>query len=599
MNSNSVRRTLPVVLCCWAVLCSRTAAAAPKDEPHLVFQKSVVVRDYRDGRVYLAPHRIRKGDYLWKILRDHYHMNNRSIAFYCRVARTMNSEVRNIDLLRPNQRILVPYRFVPGAATDNATGTAADTALAAAVGAVPDNATDAARDNATAVSHGRTAPDPLLGDVAHVIARGEYLNQLLRERFNLPAAVLFSSRTLALLKEANPHISDFNRLEVGQRIVFPAELVRAARPETAAPVASAPVAAPAPVVPRIDAQARRSATLVGSLARAFDGVDNQTGIRVVDAGEGVRITLDQSRNPVYSFPWQRDVVLDYGGQMPPALREVIGREWKSAEIVSVREKDDMAALLDKVLQASGACKVERQAHYIANRGGVQIRVSGDWIVFTDELLKNVFVVNLVDDSRRHISPALEGYIESLGLKVVNLRSDGTAAPAAQEQTAARAPARKVTEAVLLTDAILDAAGIDCHRDYNTQIFQNRYSGVSLEVLADRMFRRDGTGCIIDFHGLPESIIAIIRQQGFRVMQVDRAGQDLQSIAGQVIEFCGFTTQQSPASFGNDDRSTTRLRLTVPGIVFAGDSGNVLVTGVELDQAIIDFLDRQNVHIITY
>lgn len=576
MNTNRVGWTLPVVLCCCTVLCGSVAAAAPPTEPHLVFQKSVIVKDYRDGRVYLAPHRVRRGEHLWKILREHYNMDNRSIAFYCRIARTMNPDINDIDLLEPTQRILLPYRFVAGN-TDNGTDAGTD--------ADADNGTERDANEATLLS----------ADVTHVIARDEHLGQVLRERFHLPDQVIFSSRTLALLKDANPHISDFNRLEIGQRIVLPTELVTAARPDTGAPRTS-----PAPVA--TDGRVQRVTAVVGTLTRALGGGDNQTGTRDVGSAEGGAVLLDQNRHPVYSFPWQRDVVLDYGRQMPPALRDVIARNWKSAEIVSVREKDDMAAVLDKVLQASGACKVERQAHYIANQGGVQIRVSGDWIVFTDKLLKNVFVVNLVDDRHRQISPALQRYLESLGLDIVNLQTGSTPAsdaPLQPEAAAARATARTAAEVVQLTDAILDVLGIECMRDYNTQIFQNLYSGVSLEVLADRMFRSGDARCIIDFHGLPESIIAIIRQQGFRVLQVDRTGQDLHTVARRVIEFCGITPQSSPASFGNADRSATRLRLTVPGLVFPGPRGDVLITGVELDQALIDFLAAQNVHLITY
>ena len=39
-------------------------------EPHLVFKKSVVVKKYAEGQAHTEQHVIKKGEHLWKILRE-------------------------------------------------------------------------------------------------------------------------------------------------------------------------------------------------------------------------------------------------------------------------------------------------------------------------------------------------------------------------------------------------------------------------------------------------------------------------------------------------------------------------------------------------
>ena len=52
-----------------------------KKEPHLLFKKSVVVKDYKEGKVYSEPHKVKSGDHLWKILRDRYQVSDSKISF--------------------------------------------------------------------------------------------------------------------------------------------------------------------------------------------------------------------------------------------------------------------------------------------------------------------------------------------------------------------------------------------------------------------------------------------------------------------------------------------------------------------------------------
>ncbi len=173
-------------------LLSLPAAAAEnvtgEPEPHLVFKKSVVVKKLDRGQAHAEQHSIQKGEHLWKILREQYNMSDSSINFFCKIARAVNPDVADLNVLTPDQNILLPFKYIPGDGTDNQT-IMIDTQ-----------------------------------DYRHRVVRGEHLGQILRARFSLPDAVIFNRITKRLIQEANPDIADLNLLEPGQSITVPREV---------------------------------------------------------------------------------------------------------------------------------------------------------------------------------------------------------------------------------------------------------------------------------------------------------------------------------------------------------------------------------------
>ncbi|MCP4716349.1 MAG: hypothetical protein GY868_14615 [Deltaproteobacteria bacterium] len=657
-------------------------------EPHLLFKKTVVVREYQDGQAFTEPRRIQKGQHLWKILRDHYNLSNTKIAFYCEIAKAVNPDVNDLNKLYPNQKILVPFKYVKGMKG------AADTAAVE----------------------------------LHTMKSGEHLAHILRTRFNLPDTVIFSTYTMQMLKEANPDIVDLNRIAKGHKLVIPAELIRVSRelhkkrnpakaavaaltdatlieaaPEKsdsfieinsdileevetrplmvenskvvfpvenelevhnvvdsapvvapkAPPVMSAPEPAveslPVPVAeqvvifdpapeplppitpapaPQLTAAARlpaeektredQSAALfvapvdkaqkdiqdmLSVFTRSFEGTESNSGKAEIPIQQNSSVSLDYSKFPVYEFPWGKKVLFDYGNRLPAGVKDIISGEWENAEIVSVTEKDDMDSVLDKVLDSCGFFKVEKNSDYMLNRENIQIKISGKWIVFKDNRLKNVFVVNLVNEESDVLHPELSSYLAGLGVKVVDIqpglpRGSGLPADSADKKTFV---SQKILDSapVALTDRLLEVLAISFRRDYSTNIFQNMYSGFSMEVTVDRAFEKDGQTYIIDFHGLPERIAHIMVQQGYHLLQVDAQTDDFEANIPKILTFCGADFEPSPANFQYGSGDISKVKLSIPGYLVHAAEGDTLLTRVALQDQIVQFLGDLRVKIIEY
>lgn len=575
-------------------------------EPHLLFKKSVIVKDYKQGQVYSEHHKVKKGENLWKILKNQYKVEDEKISFFSKIANFINPDIKDLNKLYPDQNILIPYKYQEGKSLLKEKTLSSEE------------------------------------DESYVVRYGDHFAKILRNRYEIAAPIIFSKRTIRLFKEANPKIKDINMILTGQRIVIPGEIismkskfipigklavkndVSVDRPEKfdnskkpekielpdeieEPEKPELPAKLDKPVLPIVQTKIpdhyisdNETATkdVLSFLTRSFDGIDNRSGEEELEIEGSGALKLDYSKYPLYEFPGGKKVLLDYGNRIPGAVKEVISSKWENAEIVGVQQEDDIKSILDRVIDASGFYKVEQEGEYTVNRDNIQVSVSGDWIVFKDDSLKNVFVVNLIKDSKEVVSPSLKSYLSEMGLAFVDVKSDGTEMD--KDNTVLKqADYRKVSaEPLLMTDLILDVLGIEYQKDQSTNIFQNSQSGFSLEIISDRIFKKDGTVHMIDFQGLPLRIYDVIVEQGFKILNVSPKDEILQN-AEKILVFCDSEYKPSPVEFQYGKNEKSRLKLKVPGVLINSEKGDVILTRVPLSAAIIQFLADIDVKIIQF
>lgn len=542
-------------------------------EPHLIFKKSVAVKKYKSGQVLTETHNVKRGDYLWKILRERYKFSASKIAFFCKVAKFINPQIKNINRLHPQQDLLIPYRFVPGKK-----GVLSEKG-------VPDNHEPA----------------------VYEVKKGDHFAKIMRENFNLSGPVIFSRRTFSAFLAANPEIKDMNRLAAGQKIIIPADIISMGKrfvpigtlePDVtdSGSQVSAPAAGAKPSVDNDTGVIPKE--MLSLLAQSFNGSDNRTGIEKFEMEGSGTLNLDYSKFPMYHFPGGKKVLFDYGNRMPDGIKSMIRSNWENAEIVGVKAKADIASILDSVLDVCGFYKVERNAEYTANRDNIQVSVNGDWIVFKDDSLKNVFVVNLITDDSPLISPSLKSYLTAMGLNFVDIqatpksiRNSPVSVKPVQQKTIS-------AETVILTDTLLNIAGIQYMTDQSIDVFKDRDKGFSLEVVADRMFKKNGVVHMIDFHSLPLRIYDVISERGIKVLNISK-DEDMLAAAQKILTFCDISYQPSPAEFKYIKDSRSKLKLKVPGVLIQLGSGEILLTNVVLQDTIIRFLADIGVEIVHF
>ena len=577
-----------IILHAPAAALAETIVPSPQaPEPHLVFKKSVVVKDYDTGKAHSEQRVVKKGDHFWKILREQYNMSDTSINFFYKIAKAVNPAINDLNVLQPNQNILLPFKYVPGDGSDNST-IIIDTK-----------------------------------DYHHQVNPNEHLSQILRKNFDLPDNVIFNRITKSLIKEANPDITDLNHISPGQTITIPREVFAMRQfidhnvlPD---PVTPAPSAQPDPdpetdVIPAeqmsfteepLNNDEQEIKQLLTQMTHQFEGTDNSTGQEFFSTDDNESITLDYEQFPTYNLPWGKKVVLDYESRMLEKTRSAIAQQWKNAEVVSVTARDDIESIIGRVLDVCGFYKVEKDGNYTVNRDAIQLSVTGNWIVFKDSTLRNVFIVNLAQDGQSTINPGLRSYLADLGLDIQDIGLEPRNAPEETVAPAVAAPGREASYTqtngvpAALINTILQMLGIPFEAQYKTNIYQNMYNEFTLEVIADRMFRSKGTVHLIDFNSLPDRIVSIITQQGFKLLQLTPGSESADEMTGRLLDYCGADYQPPPVTLSFDHENRQNVSLTMPGYLVETINGRTLLTGSEVNESISDFLLEEDIAIIKY
>jgi hypothetical protein len=88
------------------------------------------------------------------------------------------------------------------------------------------------------------------------------------------------------------------------------------------------------------------------------------------------------------------------------------------------------------------------------------------------------------------------------------------------------------------------------------------------------------------------------EQGFKILNVSPEDDILKS-AEKILIFCGAEYISSPVEFKYGKNEKSKLKLKVPGVLIKSGKGEVLLTQVSLNEAIIQFLADIDVKIIQF
>ena len=511
----------------------------------------------------------------------------------------------------------------------------------------------AATDNATPAQQEHAPADIQAAKNSYTVQQGDCLGKILREVYKLPDAIIFSPQTTITVQEANPHIHNVNDLHAGQKLIVPIQILEhTARKNTnsaghkqAAPTAAKQAVRPGafpgneqsdssdntatgftghaqsqrapeqPIHLETDESSIRETSLAGADAqlyekkiramlfdftKAFEGSDNASCVKTLPIENGGTVVMDCNQFPIYAFPWGGKIILDYGEKMPAAIRNIITMQWEHTDIISAGFHEDVETVFARVIDGCGLHKIESGDHFIVSRNNVQISVSGNWIVYKDNLQKNIFVVSIAHDSCHRVPDSLTAYLAGVGINLVYLGSEekqpsatiGSYSPVYQATQVQPDPVR-------MTDMILELLGINFQKNKKTKIIPQNADGITFEVTIDRKFTLAGKTFFIDFKNLSPNIADMLSNNGFKIIQIDVKNNDYIKLIQELIDFCGVHNTSFPAHFQYDQSEKTSIKISVPGFLLHTKSGDIMLTNVDFDKYLSKFLSELDIKVIKF
>jgi LysM repeat protein len=521
-----------------------------------------------DNRKVLAQtYIVKKGDCLWKILREKTLWTQGSLPEVLPVIKKLNISLRNLDLIHPGEKIIIPLEIT----------------------ALPrDLVQEASSLKKMALLRGLTD----LKFENYTVMPGDCLTKVVKARYNIPAEHLYN-KYLNLVKEFNPSIKDVNTIYPGQIIRLPlysAEIDRG------------------PIEPAISQRPedkgedksgnQRLNTVAHDLCKIFLEIGEecvQSGEHFIPLKSGAQIKLKAASFPVVNLQNGQTVVVDLRDGLPEKMARLIESCWRNYRVVRLVERDDLRSAMDKILGACNYPKVFKRGEPLELQGDIAFRITGDWIISLSEIRSDkrphVAVINLTDTPTPGTPWIIKDYLGGLGVKIIDY---GHVDEDSSEGTREIEILERGTDPFSLIETVFNLIG----QPFSSQVeipvhHQSHRADFQLIVKANFFLKIKGRDAIVDLKGLEPEVISFLGEHQCLYLSLAAEKHPLGMVA-KTLRFLDIQFDPGPHSFMATTRNDWRnIKLTLAGIIFPDSRGKpVLATSVNLPGEIAAFLSQK-------
>ena len=581
----------------------------------IAFTKNVVVKKYKQGEVHAEPYTVQEEDTLWKILVDGYGVKDNQFYFFCRITKSLNPDLEDADQLVPDQLLLIPYKYITHFNIPE------DTMRAVIHSVLSMNISQIATEN-------------------HTVSRGEHLAQVLRDMYNIPDDLIFDEY-LDLVRRLNPALEDVDLVIPNQRIILPSvaafqlsppvkeaageELTEKAvnkeqvekkdlsKESIAAEELPAEKGEGQPVSddPRFKAVARNLPGAkegymesMSSIADTLQGELHRMGDISIPLMEENRITIDTNTFPILQLTGDKRLILDHGGDLPNGLVDLVQFEPGNYEVVTLEKNENMRSVLDKLFDAAGYFSVDKNRNPLVVGDQVQFEISGDWVIYRDEFMEDIMVVNVIEKGEEPVDGQLKDSAGSFGVDMIDIymKGEGESVPVPKTVKATECPGDipsvNAANGKVLVDSLLALLDQQYRIDHTLKLFGENSEGYDVEVKADRFFQRGGIRHIINFRPLSKKLTDVITKQGDRILSMPVEVEDPTEAIADVLRFMQLSYDSPRPGFFDKSGNKQRVGMFIPGVRIKREKQeDILLTSSSLKNEVVQFLTNHNVKIV--
>jgi hypothetical protein len=513
-----------------AVLISPSMAAEREDTAHLVLKKTISARD--KSTVYV----VQKGDHLMGILRRELEAGPTELGWMLKEVKRRNPGLKDVNVIEPGRKITLPVIAPPE------------------------------------------------GYQIYRVKKGDCLSRILQQNLGLKGQEL--ARALKDVKKQNPNIRDINLIFPGQRIFIP-RILPPGKEKAEEPARTPETAAVLPEVKPVLLTEKERA-LVRRIVERTGGSVLTDGNYYIPLSAEEQVTVDCAAVPVVELDDGSRILVDFGGQVPPDLKERIRRIWKNYTVIQDSSGVGAFPALERIFKASKHYSFKKPSDYIDVGSEPQLRLLLDWALFKKDVL---FTGIALRESPPAVMPAtLSQYAEKNGISVLEITEglevvrDETppAAPAA-------APALKSGTTAELVDSIITTLGFTASRDAWVKVTEAAAPAKVISAKVDFLVERPDKGAVINLRDLSEPFQESLKQKGMNVAVI-QSDDEKRVVIEKTLTALGFPFTSNTFDFngpGKDGKPRWVIRIPATRVNLA--EGDLFLTPSALDGGIYSYL----------
>ncbi len=518
---------------------------------------------YRVGnrKVLADVHEVKKGEYLWKIMRDKGLLKRADFPALFKALKELNKSFKNLDLIHPGDKILIPLKITP------------------VEGVAPTKVAKVVETKVTPAQLKDLKLDH------YTVAPGDNIVKVVTSRYDIPASQLYG-QYMDMVKKLNPHIRDINRIYPGQVIKLPIFSPKVVRK----PIERPPPKEPTTKAPRRTTGLNPHAQELRAIFEAIGEEWVQSGEHFIPLRSGGQIDLKATSFPLINLTNGARIIVDLGNKLPPRMASLIENTWGSYRVVHLLPSDDLPTALEKILSRCGYVKVLRRGESVVMERGVRLQLKGDWIVERGAAPSgngwSTAVINIISDDSERTVPSLVRYLQGLGVQVV----DFPLLSPAKKSTGHEKAFLSISDLKTLSRVLVDMAGIKYSTGVEIPVYGKKEADFNLIIMADIFFSHQGKDCIIDLGSLDKTLISFLEKHRFKVLSLSGKKGPLERIE-EILGFLGYPFERGFHPFWGSTRDPSRnIKIEIPGVIFADVSAQkVLATTVPITPELASFL----------
>ena len=576
---------------------------------------------------------VQEGDWMIKVLREKGVPAERDIPKLLKLLKELNSSFRDLNLIRPGEKIMILVKAGPSEKSGTTAGPVAEKSLPESAGM---------KKTESRIEKGSRGH---LKYEAYKIRPGDSIGALAITRYGLSRDQLFN-QYYPLFRECNPSVQDLDRLLVGQHVRLPlyppvwvtslpktpviADLdnasggrvlihpvkpgIKIPNPAVNPEQTSVPAPEPSPNAVAVPPAAKKAVnpegikkegeTVPAMIPYKPDEIGHifkEMGSDWIDSGEhfiplksGGQINLKASSYPVIRLNDGVTVILDPTGELPKDMSRFIHSTWNDYRIVQLDSGDDLRSALDKVLKACGFKRVVKAGEPLLLGKDIRLEIKGDWILSDSNEVANpekeILVLNLVSSPQGYVPENLKRYLKRLRVHMIEYPPGVNPLDARTSQ----GEVYKAGDRFALIEALLKLAGYPFSAREQIPAFTGQKEDFQLVVNADFFVKTARGNTIFDLTGLDPKIIALLKKRKISVLSLADEKDPL-VITDRILNELQMESKKGPHRIeAIHDTENIQMAIVMTGILFKGVEGKkIIVTPVDVPEEISAFLLKKD------
>ncbi len=552
-----------------------------------ILYKSYVVQYDRGWDILCEPYIVQKNDWVSKLFRQKGEIAQKDYPKFISIFRRLNPYIRNIDLIRPGQYILIPLkRLKKGDLPGQASGIV-------------------------------TIPFVTISKITEILnthstkykaKKGDCVSILIARRFGAYGTESYK-KGLELFKFINPAIADPNFIYTGQIINIPDASLR--KQPWYYSLFDSLGNTKRDVGPKYQPVASKDQLIASEIQRfkiesPFLKTASILNAKLLDKGtyyfpgkKEEKFELDLSKFPMLEFKDGTMIIFPREGQIKGPDLSVLKSFWSDVNIVSIAPDASMEQILDSIFNV---IKKEPYVNRLSfSDHGVKTVVSARWITdkpYTTEKKKRHVCITLIEDLSERTQESISRYMDQHSISIIDILVDNNETkqkPEIIEQEnhiAENVISINPTNRKAFVNDLVTAIGFNYAKNIKITF---PYAGIQVEATSNLVTTKDGSRLLIDFEDLYGDAITSIQKTGFDIVQVKKKDNPY-TIIQNLLTGIGVSYTNDPTFFAAKRPVTYNTALTIHGFLVT-NTGKMLLAASPLHERVIQFLKNEGVRII--